>query len=91
MKRSIRDIPKKRGRPVTTGKGTGLMVRLHAGQLALIDAWIVRQGEPPPSRPEALRRLAEIGLSADATSAGKEKPKRARVIPVGKLNASNDG
>ena len=37
------------------------------------------------SRSEAIRRLVEIGL------AKAPKPKRARSIPVGKLNASNDG
>ena len=118
-------------------------MRLQPPQMAALDAWIVRQGEPPPSRPEALRRLAEIGLAASAAPAkrgatrdadrayakgkagaavdraqsgaphshetkahrkrklttlpkelggpGRAKAKRARSIPAGKLNASNDG
>jgi metal-responsive CopG/Arc/MetJ family transcriptional regulator len=30
---------------------------------AKIDAWIERQGEPKPSRSEAIRRLIESGLN----------------------------
>jgi hypothetical protein len=48
--------------------------------LAQLDAWIARQPEPRPSRPEAIRRLL-----ADAASGGD-----AGSIPVEQLNASND-
>ena len=58
MATSIRVIPKKRGRPVTTGKGTLIGVRLQSRELAELDHWAARQGDEP-SRPEAVRRLIE--------------------------------
>jgi hypothetical protein len=61
MGKSIRDIAKKkRGRPKSTGLGTGILVRMH-DQLEALDAWRNRQDDKP-SRPEAIRRLVEIGL-----------------------------
>jgi hypothetical protein len=62
MKRSIRDIPKKRGRPKTTGRGEGILVRLHKHQIDALEHWMASL-VPAPSRPEAIRRLVEIGLS----------------------------
>src|ERR1700753_4280250 len=63
MKKSIRDIAKKgRGRPKSTGLGTGILVRMH-DQLDEVDAWIAKQ-PIELSRPEASRRLVEIGLKA---------------------------
>jgi hypothetical protein len=63
MRKSIRAITKKRrGRPVTTGKGTLIGVRLLDAPLAALDDWISDQKEPDLSRPEAIRRLVEIGL-----------------------------
>ncbi len=55
---------KRRGRPITTGKGTLIGVRLLDDPLATLDAWIAKQKEPDLSRPEAIRRLVEIGLKA---------------------------
>ncbi|MEY9227724.1 cytochrome c553 [Bradyrhizobium japonicum] len=52
----------KMGRPRTTGTGTPTLVRLHDQQLAAIDAWIAAQ-DGEISRPEAIRRLIELGLS----------------------------
>ena len=49
------------GRPKTTGPGEPQVVRMHDAQLQLIDAWIDEQDEKI-SRPEAIRRLVEIGL-----------------------------
>jgi hypothetical protein len=64
MGKSIRDIEKKgRGRPKSTGLGTGILVRMH-DQLDALDAWIAKQDDPKPTRPEAIRRLVEIGLKA---------------------------
>ena len=63
MAKSITDTPKKVGRPRTTGKGVGIMVRGHDDFLRPLDAWIAKQ-KPKPSRPEAIRRLVEIGLKA---------------------------
>jgi hypothetical protein len=33
-------------------------------RIATLDAWIKKQKEPNLSRPEAIRRLVEIGLKA---------------------------
>ena len=60
MAKSIRDIKKKIGRPKTTGSGAAQLVRMHDAQLAAIDAW--REKQADVSRPEAIRRLVEIGL-----------------------------
>ena len=51
-----------RGRPVTTGPGTSINVRLHDDGLADLDAWIERQSDRL-SRPEAIRRLVAQGLA----------------------------
>jgi hypothetical protein len=65
MAKSISVIQKKkRGRPVTTGRGTLIGVRLLDTPLAALDGWISRQKEPDLSRPEAIRRLVELGLKA---------------------------
>ena len=64
--KSIRDSTKskaKMGRPKTTGPGEPQVVRMHDGQLDAIDEWIDELGEKI-SRPEAIRRLVEIGLRA---------------------------
>jgi hypothetical protein len=55
-------IPKKRG-PKPTGQGTPVMVRLQPHQLEALDRWIEAQPEPRLTRPEALRRLADLGLA----------------------------
>ena len=49
------------GRPKTTGSGQPMVVRMHDPQLMAIDRWIKAQGEDI-SRPEAIRRLVELGL-----------------------------
>jgi len=54
-------IPKKKRGPVPTGQGTPIMVRVQPDQLASLDAWIKYQPEEL-SRPEAVRRLMELGL-----------------------------
>lgn len=56
-------ITRKRG-PKPTGKGQLLGVRLQPDQLAALDAWIAQQQDPQPSRPEAVRRLVQIGEEA---------------------------
>jgi hypothetical protein len=66
MPKSIRDSKKSEptiGRPKTTGPGQPQVVRMHDQQIASIDAWITMQGEAI-SRPEAIRRLVELGLKA---------------------------
>jgi hypothetical protein len=57
-------IKKTRGRPVTTGKGTLIGVRILDEPLEVLDRWITKQGEADLSRPEAIRRLVELGLKA---------------------------
>lgn len=42
------------GRPAI-GKGTPVQVRLRPDQVEKLDAWIERQPDPKPTRPEALR------------------------------------
>jgi len=54
-------ITKKKRGPAPTGKGVLLGVRLQPPALAALDAWIDRQDDQP-SRPEAIRRLVELGL-----------------------------
>jgi hypothetical protein len=44
------------------GKGEPIVVRMHPPALAVLDAWIAKQKQPYPSRPEAVRRLVELGL-----------------------------
>jgi hypothetical protein len=81
MRKSIRDIAKKsRGRPKTTGLGTGVLVRMH-DQLGALDAWIDKQNEPGLTRPEAIRRLVELGLTV------KSAPKQNTRARAGKANA----
>lgn len=64
MAKSIRVITKKgRGRPVTTGKGTLIGVRLQPDQLNALDGWISKQ-DAPLTRPEALRAMLAAGLKA---------------------------
>src|SRR5271155_3236079 len=81
MKKSIRDIPKKRGRPKTTGRGEGILLRLHLPQIQALDEWIARQ-KNEPSRPEAIRRLVEQALASaamqsDAAAAARKASKLA--------------
>jgi hypothetical protein len=53
---------KKRG-PPPTGKGVQVVVRMQPAPLAALDAWVAKQKDQP-SRPEAMRRLVEIGMKA---------------------------
>lgn len=48
---------------MTTGKGTLIGVRLLDEPLSALDEWIEKQADEP-SRPEAIRRLVELGLKA---------------------------
>jgi hypothetical protein len=66
MTQSIADIPKRRGRPSTGGRGEGVMVRLQPEGLGAVDAWR-RAQDDKPSRPEAIRRLVAIAVK-DARS-----------------------
>jgi hypothetical protein len=72
MSGSIRDIPKKRGRPPQGGRNQGVMVRLQPDALDRLDTWIECQADEP-SRPEAVRRLMEQALAAAAVRAGGKR------------------
>jgi hypothetical protein len=69
---------KKRGRPAlyegSNGKGAPQIgLRLPPDDLAAVDAWIAKQKEPALSRPEAIRRLVELGLTVKTRSAPSER------------------
>jgi hypothetical protein len=78
MAKSIRDIKKKVGRPKTTGSGAAQLVRMHDAQLTAIDTW--RQKHDVRSRPEAIRRLVELGLTIK-TKAKQSSPALGRSAP----------
>ncbi len=44
------------GRP-PTGIGKTIGLRLYPDQESAVDAWIRKQPDPKPSKPEAIRRL----------------------------------
>ena len=62
MKKSIKVVPKKRGRPAT-GKDPLLTVRAPAELIAAIDAWAAKERL---ARSEAVRQLIEAGLKRKA-------------------------
>lgn len=75
MAKSIRDIPKKqRGRPSTGGRREGVMVRLDPAQFEALDDWINKHNVE--SRPEAIRRLVEIGLKVKTEAKPVRRPGR---------------
>jgi hypothetical protein len=84
MTKSIFDSKKVRrkvGRPKTTGSGEVQIVRMHKPQIAAIDAWMTsKYGDI--TRPEAIRRLVEIGLSKSASA---QKP---QVLSTAKQGAA---
>ncbi len=62
MSKSIKGTTKKgRGRPATTGKGTQIGMRWQDPLLSEIDLW--RDRHDIAARPEAIRRLVELGLT----------------------------
>jgi Ribbon-helix-helix protein, copG family len=61
MAKSNKDIKNSRGRPKTTGSGQPQLVRMHEKQIAAVDEW---RDKHEVSRPEAIRRLVELGLKA---------------------------
>jgi hypothetical protein len=58
MAKSIKEIPKKRGRPAT-GKDPLVTARLPQDMIASLDAYAERDGV---TRSEVMRRLIEAGL-----------------------------
>jgi hypothetical protein len=74
MGKSIRVNTKRRGRPVTTGKGTLIGVRFLDDPLSKLDEWIAKQNEEM-TRPEAIRRLVEIGLTTKPKQPAADRQK----------------
>jgi hypothetical protein len=62
MGKAISRTRKTRGRPPTGAESIHL--RVLPDQYAAIDAWIAKQKEPSLTRPEAIRRLVDLGLKA---------------------------
>jgi hypothetical protein len=65
----------RRGRPRTTGPGSQIQVRCHEEFLTAVDKWCAKQ-EGEISRPDAIRRLAELGL-AETQPMKRRSPKAA--------------
>jgi hypothetical protein len=75
MGKSIKGTTKKRrGRPATTGKGTQIGMRWQEPQLSAIDSWMDKNDVG--TRPEAIRRLVELGLTVKAPARPVSKPDR---------------
>jgi hypothetical protein len=68
-------IPRKRPGPAPTGKGQPVVVRMQPASLAILDHWIEKQKEPY-TRPEAIRRLVELGLEVKTPAKPISKPGR---------------
>ena len=64
MTKSIKDNPKKRGRPAT-GKDPMVGARFPTALTDAVDAWAAKQ-DGNVSRADAIRRLVELGLKAKA-------------------------
>jgi len=63
MTKSIKQMPKKRGRPAT-GNNPSVVVRFPPAIIDTIDAWAAK-ADDGVSRSEAIRRLVELGLKAN--------------------------
>ena len=61
MARRSVTIRKKKRRAPAAGEGPLISLRLEPGALARVDRWAASQKDHP-SRPEAVRRLVELGL-----------------------------
>jgi hypothetical protein len=59
----INNIGKKRGRGRPATDATPILVRMPPVVLEAIDAWIAK-AKDNATRPEAIRRLVELGLKA---------------------------
>jgi hypothetical protein len=72
MKQENTGIRKRRGRPAI-GAGEPVVVRMRPEQIKALDAWIVSQPDPKPSRPEAVRRLLDARLRGERTKGKRAK------------------
>ena len=78
-RRSVTVRKKKRAAP-PAGKATPIGLRLEDATLARVDRWAASQ-QDDPSRPEAIRRLVELGL-ATAKRAGARTKKAAKAAEM---------
>jgi hypothetical protein len=69
-------IPQKKRGPPATGKGEPVVVRMHPPMLTELDDWIAKQNQPFPTRPEAIRRLVELGLKVKMSARPASTPGR---------------
>jgi hypothetical protein len=51
-----------------------IVVRLPPDELAALDRWIADQPPPVPTRPQAVRRLTELGLRARGSRPSQPQP-----------------
>jgi hypothetical protein len=72
MKKPIKAMPKKRGRPAT-GKDPQIVARMPAEYIASVDAWAAAN---ETTRSEAIRRLVELGLTVKAAARPSRNPDR---------------
>jgi hypothetical protein len=88
MAKSISVMTKKgRGRPVTTGKGTLIGVRLLDAPLADLDHWIEKHDDPHLTRPEAIRRLVDLGLKTALPTVEQISEAKSHAAQAAKLAA----
>ena len=86
MGRSISRTEKRsRGRP--RKDPTSIHVTLLPPSLAALDAWIKRQSEPRPSRPEAIRKLLDRALAGKSVRrpVSKEAARKASKLAAREL------
>jgi hypothetical protein len=55
---------------------------MHDDQLATLDAWIAKQDKPDLTRPEAIRRLVELGLTVKRTKSAPSERQRAALADL---------
>ena len=90
MKRQTVITRKRRG-PAPTGKGILIGVRFQPKQLENLDRWTA-QSAPGESRPEAVRRLVEVGLTANAApkQSSDSQKSRAKQMAGGAIDKMAD-
>jgi hypothetical protein len=85
-RRSVAPRKKKQGAP---GKGTPITLRLRPGVLARVDRWAASQKDYP-SRPEATRRLVELGLAIALPGVRPEKAAKAAEMASQEIDRLGD-
>jgi hypothetical protein len=68
-------IPEDRMPPKLANEIKRLQLVAPAAWVAKVESWRRHQPDPMPNTSEAIRRLVEIGLKADADPHAKPKPK----------------